>query len=61
MNTYEWLLDYINVLSFAIGVENLRKNEEQINSLEEHLSKQDSQYNEIIELLKEVKEEKHGE
>lgn len=25
MNTYEWLLDYINVLSFAIGVENLRK------------------------------------
>ena len=61
MNTYEWLLDYINVLSFSIGVENLRKNEEQINSLEEHLSKQDAQYNEIIELLKEVKEEKHGE
>ena len=45
MNTYEWLLDYINVLSFAIGVENLRKNNEQINSLEEHLSKQDAQYN----------------
>ena len=61
MNTYEWLLDYINVLSFVIGVENLRKNEEQINSLEEHLIKQDAQYNEIIELLKEVKEEKHGE
>ena len=61
MNTYEWLLDYINVLSFTIGVENLRKNEEQINSLEEHLSKQDAQYNEIIKLLKEVKEEKHGE
>ena len=61
MNTYEWLLDYINVLSFAIGVKNLRKNEEQINSLEEHLIKQDAQYNEIIELLKEVKEEKHGE
>ena len=61
MNTYEWLLDYINVLSFAIGVEKKKKNEEQINSLEEHLSKQDAQYNEIIELLKEVKEEKQGE
>lgn len=61
MNRYDWLLDYISILSFAIGVENLRKNDEQINALEEHLSKQDAQYDRIIKLLKGIKEESNGE
>lgn len=47
--------DFINLFSFVIGVENLNKNDEQINALEEHLSKQDKQYEKIIELLKEIK------
>lgn len=48
------LMDLINIFSFAIGVENLNKNDEQINALEEHLSKQDKQYERIIELLEEL-------
>lgn len=51
-------IDLINVLSYLIGVENLQKNDEQISQLEEHLSKQDKQYEEIIKLLK--KEGEHG-
>lgn len=51
-NRNELVLDFINVLSFVIGLENLDKNEEQIKALEDHLSKQDKQYEEILELLK---------
>ena len=49
----EYLLNLINILSFIIGVENLKLNDKQIEKLESHLSKQDKQYEEIIKLLKE--------
>ena len=49
----EYLFDLINILSFIIGVENLNLNDKQIEKLESHLSKQDKQYEEIVELLKE--------
>lgn len=48
---YKETLDLINILSFVIGVENLSLNDIQINKLEEHLNKQDKQYERIIELL----------
>lgn len=48
-------IDWINVLSYILAVENLKSNEEQIKQLEEHLSKQDKQYEEIIKLLEEIK------
>lgn len=50
-----WLFDLINLLSFYIGVENLGKNDEQISQLEEHLAKQDEQYEKIIKLLEDLK------
>ena len=54
MNTKnEYLFNLINILSFIIGVENLNLNDKQIEKLESHLSKQDKQYEEIIQLLKE--------
>ena len=49
----ECLFDLINILSFIIGIENLNLNDKQIEKLESHLSKQDKQYEEIIQLLKE--------
>ena len=49
----EYLFDLINILSFIIGVENLNLNGKQIEKLENHLNKQDKQYEEIIQLLKE--------
>ena len=49
----EYLFDLINILSFIIGIENLNLNDKQIEKLESHLSKQDKQYDEIIQLLKE--------
>ena len=49
----EYLFDLINILSFIIGIENLNLNGKQIEKLESHLSKQDKQYDEIIQLLKE--------
>lgn len=52
-NNNEYLFDLINILSFIIGVENLNLNDKQIEKLESHLSKQDKQYEEIIQLLKE--------
>lgn len=52
-NNNEYLLNLINILSFIIGVENLKLNDKQIEKLESHLSKQDKQYEEIIRLLKE--------
>ena len=54
MNTdNEYLFNLINILSFIIGIENLNLNDKQIKKLESHLSKQDKQYEEIIQLLKE--------
>ena len=52
-NNNEYLLNLINILSFIIGIENLKLNDKQIEKLESHLSKQDKQYEEIIKLLKE--------
>lgn len=52
-NYNEYLFDLINILSFVIGVQNLKLNDEQIQQLENHLNKQDEQYAEIIRLLKE--------
>ena len=52
-NNNEYLFNLINILSFIIGVENLSLNDKQIEKLENHLSKQDEQYEEIIQLLKE--------
>ena len=52
-NNNEYLFSLINILSFIIGVENLNLNDKQIEKLESHLSKQDKQYDEIIQLLKE--------
>lgn len=52
-NNSEYLFNLINILSFIIGVENLSLNDKQIEKLENHLSKQDKQYAEIIQLLKE--------
>lgn len=54
MNTEnEYLFNLINILSFIIGVENLNLNDKQIEKLENHLNKQDKQYEEIVKLLKE--------
>ena len=52
-NNSEYLFNLINILSFIIGIENLNLNDKQIKKLESHLSKQDKQYEEIIQLLKE--------
>ena len=52
-NNNEYLFNLINILSFIIGVENLNLNDKQIEKIENHLSKQDKQYEEIVKLLKE--------
>lgn len=52
-NNNEYLLNLINILSFIIGVENFSLNDKQIEKLENHLNKQDAQYEEIVRLLKE--------
>ena len=52
-NNNEYLFNLINILSFIVGIENLNLNDKQIEKLESHLSKQDKQYEEIIQLLKE--------
>lgn len=64
-------LDIITILSFVIGVENLELNTQQVESLDKHLKEQDvvlkeeqnvmldkaiKQNEEIISLLKELKE-----
>lgn len=51
-NNNEYLFNLINILSFIIGIENLKLNDKQVEKLESHLSKQDKQYEEIIQLLK---------
>ena len=52
------ILDIIAIVSFIIGLENLQENRQQsktqeqiINSIEEHLKRQDEQYEKIIKLL----------
>lgn len=52
---YLILIDLINVLSFILGLKNLEENNEQSNSLDEHLNKQDAQYEKIISLLEDLK------
>lgn len=61
MNTdNEYLFNLINILSFIIGIENLKLNDKQIKDLQEHLSRQDRQYEEIVRLLEELKGDKNG-
>lgn len=50
-----FLINLINVLSFAIGLQNLDMNDKQVAALENHLQKQDEQYDKIIKLLEEQK------
>lgn len=58
-------LDILTILSFVVGLENLRLNDIQMQNLDEHLAKQDNvllqkiidQNDEIISLLKEKKHE----
>lgn len=57
-------LDIISILSFIIGLQNLELNEKQAKALDDHLKEQDNnqlaliiqQNEEIIKLLKEIKE-----
>ena len=45
MNDYnkEWdFLDILSIMSFIIGLENLKLNQEQVSHLEKHLESQDS-------------------
>lgn len=51
MNDDKLLIDLVNVLSFVIGIENLQLNDKQMKDLQEHLDKQDEQYEKIINLL----------
>lgn len=55
MKNENLLIDLVNILSFAIGIQNLDLNDKQINQIEEHLAKQDRQYEEIIKLLESMK------
>lgn len=48
---YVALIDLINILSFIIGVQNLSLNDKQVQQIENHLQKQDEQYERIIQLL----------
>lgn len=57
-NNKNYLLDLINILSFIIGVQNLELNDKQILELQEHLNKQDEQYEKIIQLLEDMKGDK---
>lgn len=51
-------IDLVNILSFVIGLQNLELNDSQIKQLEEHLNKQDKQYEKILKLLEEAKNER---
>lgn len=53
-NNKTLLIDLLNILSFAIGIQNLELNNEQVQQIEHHLQKQDEQYNKIIELLEKL-------
>lgn len=50
---YVALIDLINILSFLIGIQNLSLNDKQVQQIEDHLKKQDEQYERIIALLEE--------
>lgn len=50
---YDNLINLINILSFAVGIQNLDLNDKQVSALENHLKKQDEQYEKIIKLLEE--------
>lgn len=51
-NENNYVIDLINILSFIIGIQNLSLNDVQIKQIEDHLNKQDKQYEEILKLLK---------
>ena len=54
-NNYKYnnfIIDLVNVLSFAVGLQNIELNNKQIQDLQEHLNRQDQQYEEILKLLK---------
>ena len=53
MNKQFEVLDLLTIMSFILQLENLQENNEQTKALEQHLEKQDEQYEEIIRLLKE--------
>ncbi len=58
-------LDIITVLSFVVSLENLSLNEQQVNSLDQHLREQDrvltdEQNSMLVEILKTLKEIKHA-
>ena len=48
-----FIIDLVNVLSFAVGLQNIELNNKQIADLQEHLNNQDKQYEKIIALLEE--------
>ena len=48
-----FIIDLVNVLSFAVGLQNIELNNKQIADLQEHLNNQDKQYEKIIKLLEE--------
>lgn len=50
-----FIIDLVNVLSFAVGLQNIELNNKQIADLQEHLNKQDEQYEKIIALLENKK------
>lgn len=54
------VIELINILSYVIGVQNLELNDKQIKDLQEHLSRQDRQYEQIVRLLEELKGDKNG-
>lgn len=55
MKNNNYVIDLINILSYAIGVQNMELNDKQIKELQDHLNKQDKQYERIIELLENMK------
>lgn len=59
-NRFDYLIDIVDILSLAIGIQNIELNDKQITALEEHLSKQDEQYERIISLLEDMKILKKG-
>ena len=50
----KFIIDLVNVLSFAVGLQNIELNNKQIADLQKHLNKQDEQYDKILEELKKL-------
>ncbi len=60
-NKYDdFIIDLVNVLSFAVGLQNIELNNKQINDLQDHLNNQDKQYDKIISLLEDNLKKKGG-